>query len=120
MMKPGFLYFVNWFLIFTLSTRSGEVLKKRLSEDAFPPWFRGRKARALAYLAGYIVMGAVVSSLIFGIMLMKWYVWPAVLIGAMAVVGVTFRNFSPASVIAFWPPFLILVQVLLWVFGRAR
>jgi hypothetical protein len=71
-------------------------------------------------LVMFMVMGAVISSLIFGILFMPWYLWPLALIGAMALVGVTFRNFSAASVVVFWPPFLILVQIVLWVFGRAR
>ncbi|HXS67332.1 MAG TPA: hypothetical protein VN761_00720 [Candidatus Polarisedimenticolia bacterium] len=120
MTQPVFLYVVNWFLIFVLSTRSGEVLKRRLKEDVLPEWFRGRKATALAYLAGVIVMGSSVSSVIFGILFMRWYVWPLALFGGMAITGVTFKNFSAASVVAFWPPFLILVQVILWVFGRSH
>jgi hypothetical protein len=120
MMRPGFLYFVNWFLIFTLTTRTVEVFKDRVNEKDLPQWFRGHKVKLVTSLVMFMVMGAVISSLIFGILFMPWYLWPLALIGAMALVGVTFRNFSAASVVVFWPPFLILVQIVLWVFGRAR
>jgi len=117
MMRPAFLYLVNWFLIFVISTRSVEVIKRRVNEGALPDWFRGKRASALAYFGGIVAFGSSISSVIFGIFLLKWYIWPLAIFGGIALAGMSFRNFSPASVVAFWPPFLILVQVVLWLFS---
>jgi hypothetical protein len=115
-MKSAFPYLINWFLIFVLSTRSVEVIKNRVNESSMPLWFRGRKSRALASLGAIIAFGAFVSSVIFGILFLKWYILPIGVFGGLALAGISFRNFSPSSVVTYWPPFLILAQLILWFF----
>jgi hypothetical protein len=110
------LYIISWFLIFVLSTRSVEVIKNRVSENLMPLWFRGEKSKALAYFAGLIAFGASVSSGIVGIIFMRWYTLPIGVIGGLILAGMTFRNFPPSAVVTYWPPFLILTQIILWFF----
>jgi hypothetical protein len=118
MMTPAFLCIINWFLIFVISTRSVEVIKNRISESSMPLWFRGTKSRALAFLAAIIAFGASISSAVVGIIFMKWYILPVGVIGGLTLAGMTFKNFSPSGVVSYWPPFLILTQLILWFFRR--
>lgn len=120
MTRSTFLYLVNWLLIFILSTRSGEVLKNRVNIDLLPLWFRARKAKTFAYVGGVIAMGSAVSSVILGLLFMKWYIWPPAILLGMTLAGISFRAFSVAGVLSYCPPFLILAQAVLWLAATSR
>lgn len=118
MMELTLFYTFAWMLIFTITTRSVMVIKGPIDLESMPSWFRGQPGKRLAYYAGVIAIASIISLLILAVLYLKWYAFIMAWFTGFIIASMLLRAFTPTSVICICPPFLLFVNIFLWILAR--
>jgi hypothetical protein len=110
-----FSYVIGWALVFAITPPSVKVIKHRFDERNLPAWLCGDRGRRLAFLAGLVTFLSAASLLVCGEINLKWYIFVIGWFMGLVISGFIQKVISPANLIGLGTPFLIVVNVVLWI-----